>query len=242
MPPARAARKRTSTRATRVDDPKLGREPRYSCQATELLNFTKPLPWWDARQYVEDYTSGNATLGRILRGFIYLGYYYGTLAKAEIWRPGPLALRSLSSLVGRPSLSQASRHPPCGQPAPIASLNLQPGDFVKVKSYEEILTTLNTNNKNRGMHFDGEMVPYCGGTYRVQGRVERFIDEKTGYMKRLKTPAVILDGVVCRSRYSNHRMFCPRAIFAWWRESGWNVFRPTHSHKRASDNATRHAV
>ena len=61
-------------RATRVDDRKLSGEPRYSCQATELLNFTKPLPWWDARQYVEDYVSGNAPLLRILRGFIYLGY------------------------------------------------------------------------------------------------------------------------------------------------------------------------
>jgi hypothetical protein len=77
---------------------------------------------------------------------------------------------------------------------------------------------LDTNNKNRGLLFEAELVPYCGGTYRVRDRVERFIDEKTGYMRRLRTPAVILDGVVCRSRYSNHRMFCPRAIFSWWRE------------------------
>jgi hypothetical protein len=68
------------------------------------------------------------------------------------------------------------------------------------------------------MVFDGEMMPFCGGTYRVRGRVETFIDEKTGYMKSMKTPAVILDGVFCRSRYSNHRMFCPRSIFSWWRE------------------------
>ena len=68
------------------------------------------------------------------------------------------------------------------------------------------------------MAFDGELVPYCGRTFRVRGRVEKFIDEKTGYMKRMKTPAVILEGAICRSRYSNHRMFCPRSIFAWWRE------------------------
>ena len=67
-------------RATRIDDPKAGGQPRYACQATELLNFTKPLPWWDARQYVEDYTSGNATLSRMLSGFLYIGYYYGSLA------------------------------------------------------------------------------------------------------------------------------------------------------------------
>ena len=62
------------------------------------------------------------------------------------------------------------------------------------------------------------MVPYCGQTFRVRTRVERFIDEKTGKMRRLKTPAVILDNVFCRSRYSYHRMYCPRSIFAWWRE------------------------
>lgn len=68
------------------------------------------------------------------------------------------------------------------------------------------------------MGFDGEMTPFCGKIYRVRGRVEKFIDEKTGKMKTLKTPAVILDDVYCRSRYSNHRMFCPRSIFSWWRE------------------------
>ena len=49
-------------------------------------------------------------------------------------------------------------------------------------------------------------------------RVDRFIDEKTGVMKSLKTPAIILEGVWCQSRYSNCRMFCPRSIYSWWRE------------------------
>lgn len=68
------------------------------------------------------------------------------------------------------------------------------------------------------MAFDGEMMPYCGRVLRVRSRVENFIDEKTGYLQRMKTPAVILEGAICRGRYSNHRMFCPRAIFSWWRE------------------------
>jgi hypothetical protein len=63
------------------------------------------------------------------------------------------------------------------------------------------------------------MVPYCGGTYRVQARVSKFIDEKTGKMKYLKTPAIILEDVWCGSCYSNKRMFCPRAIYSWWREA-----------------------
>ena len=62
------------------------------------------------------------------------------------------------------------------------------------------------------------MVSYCGGTYRVMARVERFLDEKTGRLKSLKTPAVILEGTICQSRFSKCRMFCPRSIYGWWRE------------------------
>lgn len=205
--------------ATRSDDRRPGREPCYSCQATELLNFTTSLPWWDARQYLEDYTSGNVTFARIVRGFIYLGYYYGTLAKSvKYGAPARWLYDRFQALWGGLPYPRHRGIIPAGQTAPAADLKVQPGDFVKIKPYAEILKTLNTDNKNRGLHFDGEMVPYCGRTFRVRARVEKFIDEKTGYMKRLKTPAVILDGVVCRSRYSNHRMFCPRAILAWWRE------------------------
>jgi hypothetical protein len=105
-----------------------------------------------------------------------------------------------------------------GQAGPVATLNLQPGELVRVKSYEEILATLDPNNRNRGLFFDAEMVPYCGGTYRVRTRVNNFLDEKTGEMTTLKTPAVILENVWCASRYSSCRMFCPRSIYSWWRE------------------------
>ena len=206
-------------RATRVDDPKLGGEPRYSCQATELLNFTTPLPWWDARQYVEDYASGNAPPLRMLRGFIYVGYYYGSLAfNRRFGEPARWLYDRFQALWGGLPFPRHRGSLPEGQPGPSATLNLQPGDFVKVKSYQEILATLNTNNKNRGMAFDGEMMPACGRTFRVRGQVEKFIDERTGYMKRMKTPAVILEGAFCGARYSNHRMFCPRSIYSWWRE------------------------
>jgi hypothetical protein len=77
---------------------------------------------------------------------------------------------------------------------------------------------MNKSLYHRGLMFDAELVPYCGGTYRVRTRINKFIDEKTGRMRTLKTPAVILDGVCCQSRYSYGRMFCPRSIFSWWRE------------------------
>jgi hypothetical protein len=105
-----------------------------------------------------------------------------------------------------------------GEAAPNASLNLQSGELVRVKTHQEILATLTAKNMHRGILFDVEMVPFCGGVYRVRSRVERFIDEKTGKIKSLKTPAVILEGVWCKSAYSTCRMFCPRALYSWWRE------------------------
>jgi hypothetical protein len=87
-----------------------------------------------------------------------------------------------------------------------------------VKSHEQILATLDTASKNRGLLFDAELVPYCGKVFRVRTKIERFVDEKTGVMRMMKTPAFILDGVWCRSQYSNKKMFCPRSIYSWWRE------------------------
>lgn len=206
--------------ATRADDARLGGKPRYSCQATELLNFTQPLPWWDARQYVEDYISGNASLGRIARGFLFVGYFYGTLAFTRtLGAPARWLYDRFQALWGGLPYPRHHGSLPPGENPPLTTLDLEPGELVRVKPYEAILATLDTNNKDRGMSFDGEMMPYCGKVFRVRGRVERFIDEKTGYLKRLKTPAVILEGAVCRARYSNHRMFCPRAILSWWREA-----------------------
>jgi hypothetical protein len=68
------------------------------------------------------------------------------------------------------------------------------------------------------MRFDAEMVPYCGRTYRVLRRVTKIVNEKTGELQELKNPCIILDGVVCQSRYSECRLFCPRSIYSYWRE------------------------
>jgi hypothetical protein len=206
-------------KATRAPGLNPGDEPVYSCQATRLLDYANPLPWWDARQYLEDYASGNASLWRILRGTIYVCYYYGTLSfSRRFGGPARWVYDRFQSLWGGLPFPRHRGKLPTGQPGPLGTLNLQPGELVRIKSYDEILLTIDKNNKNRGMSFDGEMVPYCGRTYRVRNRVERFVDEKTGKMKTLKTPAVILDDVVCQARYSYHRMYCPRSIFSWWRE------------------------
>ena len=194
-------------------------KPRYACQATELPTFTEPMKWWDARQYIEDYSSGNTSLSRMLRAFIYSMFYHGTLAKRRtLGRPARWLYEVYRRAMGISPMKRARGQIPVGESTPIANLNLAPGDLVRVKSFEDILKTLDTRNSNRGLSFDAEMVGFCGKEYRVRTRVERFIDETTGKMKKLMTPAVILDGAYCQACYSDHRLFCPRSIFTWWRE------------------------
>jgi hypothetical protein len=210
-------------KATRAPNQQSPDEPIYSCQATRLPSFTTYLPWWDIRQYIEDYISRNVTLGEIFRGLVYASY-------SPLCRPGRAALEPpravfrwlydrFQAMCGGVPFPRKRGTLPLGQSAPTSDLNLQPGQLVRVKPYQEILKTIGeASNRNRGLAFDAEMVPYCGNVYRVRTRMNKFIDEKTGRMRVLKTPALILDNVCCRSRYSNCRMYCPRSIYSWWRE------------------------
>jgi hypothetical protein len=195
-------------------------QARYRCQATDFPLYTTRLRLRHVDQYLEDYRSGNVTLKEMFQTGCYFLFKFigrpkweadgGTYAKLYDWFQH---LRGGLPYPRRRGKLQA------GEEQPLVTLNLQPGEYVRVKSYEEILATINSDNKNRGLYFDAEMVPYCGGVFRVRSRVERFLDEKTGLMLTMKTPAVILEGGWCRSYYSERRAFCPRAIYAWWREA-----------------------
>jgi hypothetical protein len=188
----------------------------YMCQTTQVQHET-PIAWWDIRQYLEDYWSGNINLKRLFSGTIYSLYFMLTNAGFG----GPTLRRIYDK--ARPLWRGVAwpRKPgliPAGEQTPTIDLNLQPGEMVRVKSHEEILKTVNTHSKNRGLWWDAELVPYCGGTYRVHSRVNKVLDEKTGKMQVMKNPSIILDNVVCQARYSACRMFCPRNTYAYWRE------------------------
>jgi hypothetical protein len=192
-------------------------EPLYVCQATRLPYATTSLEWWDIRQYVEDYTSGNVGLWRVVCGAAY--FLFLPLSRAP--RGAGMMRRLYNKLYplwrGSPFPREQGRIPE-GEPTPAVSLDLQPGELVRIKPYQEILGTLNTRDRNRGLYFDAEEVPYCGGEYRVLKRLTRIIEERTGKMREMKTPSLILDSVICESRYSECRLFCPRSIYSYWRE------------------------
>ena len=205
-------------RATRGKDQASG-ETVYFCQATRVPYFTEPLAWWDVRQYIEDLRAGNISVGSLVRGLLYQSYNHGTQAwRHRFGRPARWVYDVVQAGIGGvPFPNKPGRLLP-GVAAPVAELNLQPGELVRVKSHSEILATITGGGMNRGLLFDKEMVPFCGQVFRVRTRVTTFVDEKTGKLASLKTPAVILEGVWCQSRFSNKKMFCPRALYSWWRE------------------------
>jgi len=195
-------------------------EPTYVCQATEMLRASSPIKPWDWRQYWEDYSSGNFGLKWMAGVWFYANYTalmnfgggFG-LRKAMRW-----IYNKVQGLRERLPHPRARGKIDMGARTPSATLNLQPGELVRVKSFEAILETIDWDYYNRGLRWDAEMAPYCGGVYRVRKRVSKIIDEKNGKMLRLKSEPVMLEGVTCQSKYSNCRYFCPRAIYSYWRE------------------------
>ena len=81
--------------------------------------------------------------------------------------------------------------------------------MVRIKSREQIEATLNQDRRNRGLGFDEEMARFCGRTARVQARVTKCMDEKTGRMLTMKNPCIVLEGIVCAGVY---KASCPRQV------------------------------
>jgi hypothetical protein len=180
--------------------------PAYRCQSTELMRAAPcVIASWDARQYVRDVRVGNvgalASVRTVLGGFL-----NEVQDLTRRFLPRWLRVRGglrFPVIDGRLTRTPAQR------------LDLQPGELVRVKSRDDIVATLDTDNLNRGMSFDREMLEYCGRQARVLTRVERILDESTGRMMHLPNPCIVLDGVVCHGTY--HRS-CPRATYPYWRE------------------------
>jgi hypothetical protein len=178
---------------------------RYMCQATDILNFTQPMRFRQMDQYVRDLT--NWSRRKIVRGLIIevFNLYQGWSTRHVPERLRIVGGRQYPFVVGQLEKGKT----------PKDTLDLRPGDLVRIKSKAEIEATLDNTNRNRGLSFDGEMSNYCGRTARVRGRVNHIIEEATGEMIDIKSDCIILEGVVCTADY--HR-FCTRAIFTYWRE------------------------
>lgn len=183
-------------------------EERYSCQATELLRAAPTrIRFWDMRQYIADLRTGNVGFFALLRALLY-GLFNAYQTRSARVLPACLQIKQgmhwgfvKGAAVGK---------------TPTVKLDLQPGEFVRIRSKQEIMQTLDSKRLNRGMGFEEEMARSCGRTARVIRRVERCIEEKTGRMLLMKNPCIVLEGVVCEGVYHGN---CPREFLPFWREA-----------------------
>lgn len=170
-------------------------DQRYACQSTELLHATSRISPFDVASYVRDVRAKTYSSSELLR----------ILSRAAIHRVrSRLAGKSHRVLEGT-----------CTK-TPRQSLNLMPGEWVRVKTADQIAQTLNKHGKNRGLAFTVEMLPFCGRTFRVLRRLEKMINEPTRRLIRVEG-TVILENVTCDGCHIL-RGACPKNNYHFWRE------------------------
>lgn len=192
-------------------------DPVWICQTTRLYEATTLLPWWDARQYIRDVVSGNHGAWHMVKMLVFAAY-------RKLFSLG-FGQRMLINLFnGFQRMRGGKPYPlgdgkiPDGNPTPTETLDLQPGEWVEVRTQDEIRATLTQSGVNRGMRYDMEMSKYCGERFQVQMRVDRLINEVTGKMMTMKSPCIQLKDVYCRAECTAKRIGCPRASNTYWRE------------------------
>jgi hypothetical protein len=190
-------RKRSAERTeagVRSARPPAGARGVYTCQGTELPRATIPGdPPWNPLPYL-----------RLLRD----GTYTPIELAGALGRMVSRRLVATMSRRGSTGRLHADRLHAGGGP-----LRLRPGDWVKVRSANDIRRTLDPTGKLDGLAFGGDMDRDCGRVFRVRDRVERIIDERSGRLRAVAN-TVVLDGSLC-DRY----LGCARGMPVLWREA-----------------------
>jgi hypothetical protein len=167
----------------------------YYCQASELSKATHSLSLWERLgRYLSGLRAGNFTALQMAR----------SLGTWLFWR----IRRMFLGVYGRGS----------SESTPAGGLNLQPGEWVEVKSMQSIIETLNERGHNRGLYFSPDMRLWCGRRCRVKGRLDKIIVDGTGQMRQLRN-TVCLEGSTCGCPYMGFGMVgCSRCELTYWRE------------------------
>ena len=148
---------------------------RYVCQMTEIQRASSLLHMRSLGHYWRDLRVGNVRLLPLL-----------VVISVRLFNAIQYRLGGPKWPVLEPMNSDSSPH---------QNLGLQPGQMVRVKSKHAIEVTLNRNSRNRGLEFGGELLFYCGGSYRIAASIDRIVHEGTGELLLLKTPSIFLEGV-----------------------------------------------
>lgn len=94
-------------------------------------------------------------------------------------------------------------------------LNLNVGDWVEVRSLNEIVKTLDDKGKFKGLYFMPEMEEFCGRRFKIFKKAEKIKLESNGELRKLRSPSYFLEGVHCTGVFQGG---CDRACFHYWRE------------------------
>jgi hypothetical protein len=182
----------------------------YYCQASELKKATHSLSRWERLgRYLSELRAGNFNAAQMAQSI-------GTWL---FWR----IRRMFLGVYPRGSSGST----------PVESLNLQPGEWVEVKSMQSIIETLDERGHNRGLRFSPDMRLLCGQRRRVKGRLDKIIVDGTGQMRRLRN-TVCLEGSTCGCSYIGFAMGgCSRCELTYWREI-WLRRSDAHSDPLAS--------
>ncbi|GIV46002.1 MAG: hypothetical protein KatS3mg036_0820 [Ignavibacterium sp.] len=164
----------------------------YFCQSTQLRNATKPL-------------SAKEKIFKLFKDVQIGTYNFYEALKLLIQ---PLIRKVIKKIKDQHPKGELTK-------TPEEVLNLQPGEVVQVRSFEEILKTLDKRGKNKGLSFEPDMKMFCGKQFTVRNRLEKMILERNGKMVEVKN-SVILDGVTCECFFAFGG--CPRKEFQYWRE------------------------
>ena len=166
-------------------------QERFVCQATELPRATQPgEPIWRPGQYLRFLRV------RTLNQRELLAMYGRPIVRRAGWLVG--------SLVPRRGAAAAAIE---------TRLGLKPGEWVQVRSRDEIQQTLDGEGRQKGLAFSTDMYRQSGRRMKVLKRVERVIVEETGRLHPVHD-TVILEGSIC-DRYRG----CGRGMPILWREA-----------------------
>jgi len=97
-----------------------------------------------------------------------------------------------------------------------SALNLRVGDWVEVRSREEILDTLDEQGRLQHLPFMPEMLSYCGQRFRVFKRADKTCDYIQGWSIRRMTETVHLEGVRCDGAGHDG---CQAGCLIFWKEA-----------------------
>ena len=198
LQPANSGKQETGNQSATITEADLlklaARDDQFFCQATEIINASKPLPWWEPKQYIQDLTHNRISIASWLKG-LWIAFYnkVAHVTGRKSWK-----------FVTGPGTYNGTR----------STLNLQPGDLVRVKPLNEIRQTLDVEGKHQHLLFAPSMAEFCGSVMKVQRRVEKIILEGTPHQRKIKD-TVLLEGGICDGVC--HRL-CPRQSLLFFRE------------------------